>query len=139
MNTSDPLPQPTPVTAGAIPWYHSPVYVLAASVVLGALCNLFPRVRRLMQQAGFTGATDVLEFIAAVGTLIGGLAIAVVRWWAKVQPLVWTQGQAASHPATIAVVRVQQEMAAANIPTARTLQAAIESAPKVQPQQESKT
>jgi hypothetical protein len=119
--------EPSPVTAGALPWYKSPVYIFAAGVVLAALGNLFPKAKRLVEQAGFSSTEDVLQFIAAIVTLVSGVAIAVLRWWAKVQPLVWTRKQALEHPATVAVVETQKAMQQAGIPTAVTLQAQIQS------------
>jgi hypothetical protein len=130
MSVPDPLPQqPQPVTAGAIPWYKSPIIIGAATVLLGAAATLFPSVKRLTQEYQIS-ATDILEVVGAAATLIGSAIIGIRRWLSTLQPITWTKKGAATHPSTQAIIATQARMAAANIPTAVQEQQTIINASK---------
>lgn len=126
-------PMPAPVTAGAIPFYKSPIYLSAMGTVLGALTTLYPKVAATLGINTTAGATAFIELVGAVMTLAGGGIIWIIRQVSKLQPVTLTAKAAAAAPATIAVVQTQQAMANAGIPTARALQASIEAASTVKP------
>lgn len=123
---------PAPVTAGAIPWYKSPQYLLAMTIVVGGALAFFPKLNKALQSAN----VSVLDFVEMVGagiTLLGGAIVWLLRQISKLQPVTWTKAEAQRHPATQAVLQTQAAMAAVGIPTAVTLQKAIEAAPIVKP------
>jgi hypothetical protein len=115
----------TPVTAGAIPWYQSPVMISQVVTAITAATAFAPQVAvkvGLTDQTAITGTvTTIFGFISIVATLYG----AIKRARAPVQPLTLSPASAAAHPATVAVNQTQAAMAAAGIPTAVTVQANI--------------
>jgi hypothetical protein len=132
MNSPNPV-TPSPVTAGAIPWYKSPQTIGLVTTFVSAAIALFPKVGQLL---GMSSPGDVSN---AVSTVFGFIAVAapfigtIVRAKSKEQPLTMTQAAADSHPATQAVIQTQAAMRADNIPTAVETQAKIEAAPTVKP------
>jgi hypothetical protein len=116
---------PAPVTAGAIPWYKSPIYIAAMTTVLGAIATLYPKAAAVIGINTPLGQTAFIELAGGLVTLAGGGVIWVMRQINKGQPITLTQAAANVHPSTIAVVETQAAMAQAGIPTAVTLQAQI--------------
>ena len=114
----DPAPVTTPVIVPAIPWYKSPITLWAAGIVLAALSSLFPQIPKVLHKAGIMSVGDLLQFIAACGALIGGLAIGLQRILSKIAPVTWGRRSAAQHVNTKAVAEVQAKMAEKGVPTA---------------------
>lgn len=127
MNAVDPVPPtvPTPVTAGAAPWWTSAQFkgLLATFVValLGIAAHWVPKLAAISYTQVFGWIGDVTEVLVAGGALWA----LVQRKRSVLQPLTLTQSAAEHHPATIAVVETQALMSQAGIPTAVTLQAQL--------------
>jgi hypothetical protein len=135
MNTPSPVREaPLPVTAGAVPWWTSKQFdgLLATFVIalLGLAAHFIPSLAKITTQQVLNFITDATAVAVALGPLIA----LIQRARSAVQPLTIGAKSAADHPSTIAVVQTQQAMAAAGIPTAATLQKAIEAAPTVKPE-----
>lgn len=118
---------PAPVTAGAIPWYKSPIYVAALTTVLGAIATLYPKAAAVLGINTPLGQTAFIELAGGVVTLMGGAVIWLVRQLNKGQPITLTQASANTHPSTIAVVETQAAMREKGIPLAVELQKQIQS------------
>jgi hypothetical protein len=124
MNSVLPV-SPAPVTAGAIPWYKSPVVILQVSSALSAGVALMPHIAA---KIGWTDPAKVNSDITAIFgviALVAEAAAAIKRVTSKVQPITLTATAAANHPSTQAVVQTQAAMQAASIPTAAELQKSI--------------
>jgi len=123
---SDPS-MPSPVTAGAIPWYQSAEQrkkIVTAVLVIAAMLPKSSSVSAL----GLDNAEVVAGYVTdAAGTaaLAQLLWSFIQRFRSKLQPLTFTKAAAAAHPSTVAVVATQAAMAQAGIPTAATLAASI--------------
>jgi hypothetical protein len=126
MNSQPPVPAtPAPVTAGAIPFYKSPIYLSAMGTVLGALTTLYPKAAAAIGINTPAGAAAFIELVGAGMTLAGGAIIWIVRQVTNLQRVTLTQKAANADPSTRAVVQVQAAMKAAGIPTAVELQKTI--------------
>lgn len=114
---------PSPVTAGAIVWYRSPVLISQITSGITMAAALFPK-SALVAALGLTDPDKVSALVSQICSAISLLSLlvgTVMRVRSKVQPTTLTAAGAANHPATQAVVQVQADMAKAGIPTAVTL------------------
>ena len=125
MNAPDPA-TPALVTAGAIPFYRSPVYLCAMGTVLGALTTLYPKVAAAIGITTPAGATAFIELVGAGMTLAGGAVIWIIRQISTLQPITLTQKGATDAPATLARVQTSVSMAQAGITPSGVLAAQIQ-------------
>jgi hypothetical protein len=129
MNAQPPAATPAPVTAGAIPWYKSPVQIGLVTTALSAAIALFPKLGTALGLTSPTAISDAVTSIFGVIAVVAPIIGSVMRARSKVQPLTLTQAGAAANSSTQAVVQTQAAMKQAGIPTAVETQAKIDAAP----------
>jgi hypothetical protein len=126
MNSPDPA-SPTPVTAGAIPFYRSPQYILAMSIVVGGACAFFPALGAILKKDQIS-VLDFVEIIGAAIALLGGGAAWIIRQISKLQPITLTQKGATAAPATLARIETTIAMNEAGITPSGVRAAQIQTA-----------
>jgi formylmethanofuran:tetrahydromethanopterin formyltransferase len=132
MNTPNPV-TPSPVTAGAIPWYKSPQQIGLVTTAVSAAVALFPKLGQALGLSSATAVSDAVTNIFGVIALVAPVVGSFIRAKSKVQPLTMTQSGADANSSTVAVLQTQIAMRRANIPTAVETQAKIDAAPIVTP------
>jgi|SRR5580693_4982404 hypothetical protein len=127
MNAQPPVaPTPAPVTAGALPWYRSPVYIGAVTTVLSTLLSLSPKAATAIGLNTPGSVSSAVEAVFQIVALGAGIFTALKRQTSASQPLTLTQKGADTNTATVAVVQTQTAMRAAGIPLASELKTQLD-------------
>lgn len=105
-------------TAGAQPWYKSPVYVSAISAAVGAAAVVSPKVAAFAGLATPDNIQSILTLVGGGVALVGSLFASIKRAASKLQPLTLTKAAAAVHPATIAAQAQAKAQVAGAVPVA---------------------
>jgi len=132
---------PTPVTAGAAPYWTSPqfkglivTFVLAVlKLVADLISHWLPQVSALLASITSAQLLTIVDDVTAAALAGGVLWALIQRARSKIQPLTLTKAGAAAAPETQAVILTQASMAKAGIPTAVQLQAQIKADPTIVP------
>jgi hypothetical protein len=116
------------ITAGAIPFYKSPVEMGLATTALAAVIAMFPKLGNLLGVHTTDDATALVKSIFGVLAFVVPIVVGIIHWRSSLRPLTVTAAAAAAHPATAAAVKIQTAVITQAMSDAQNarLQAAID-------------